>query len=96
MVTEKENDIRIGDLVKWFDYYAEGNIVRDAGHGLVIRVLGKSQPPLPGETVLYLVHRAARCGQEWYARRDIDLLAEGAAKKKALTPLGKAIALVAG
>jgi|TARA_R110000824_G_scaffold293963_1_gene482275 hypothetical protein len=88
MVTEKENDIRIGDLVKWFDYYAEGDIVRDVGHGLVLRVLGRSQPPLPGETVLYLVHRASRYGQEWYARRDIDLLSEGAAKKKALNAVG--------
>jgi hypothetical protein len=30
-----------------------------------------------------LVHRAARYGQEWYTRADIDLLAEGAVKKKA-------------
>ena len=83
MVTEKEDDINIGDLVKWFDYYAEGDIVQDTGHGLVIRVLGKSQPPLRGEAVLYLVHRASRYGQEWYTRADIDLLAEGALKKKA-------------
>ena len=94
MVAEKENsldlndinDIKIGDLVKWFDYYDEGDIVRDAGWGLVVRVLGRSQPPLPGESVLYLVHRVHRVhrqGQEWYTRDNIDLIAEGTIKKKA-------------
>lgn len=83
MVIENDNDINIGDLVKWFDYYAEGDIVRDAGWGLVLRILDKSQPPHPGETKLYLVLRVHRGDQEWYARRDIDLVAEGVAKKKA-------------
>ena len=84
MVTETDiNDIKIGDLVKWFEYYAEGDIVRDAGWGLVVRVLERSQPPLPGEFVLYLVHRVHRQGQEWYARCNIDLMVEGAIKKKA-------------
>ena len=89
MVAEEENDIndindiKIGDLVKWFEYYAEGDIVRDAGWGLVVRVLGRSQPPLPGESVLYLVHRVHRQGQEWLTRHNIDLFAEGVIKKKA-------------
>lgn len=93
MVTEAEeenslslndiNDIKIGDLVKWFEYYAEGDIVRDAGWGLVVRVLERSQPPHPGESVLYLVHRVHRQGQEWYTRHNIDLIAEGVIKKKA-------------
>ena len=28
----------IGDRVKWYDYYADGAIVRDAGFGLIINL----------------------------------------------------------
>lgn len=28
----------IGDRVKWYDYYADGDIVRDAGFGLIINL----------------------------------------------------------
>ena len=26
----------IGSRVKWYDYYADGDIVRDAGYGLIV------------------------------------------------------------
>jgi hypothetical protein len=71
----------IGDLVKWYDYYAEGDIVRDAGIGIVVRILQKPIPRIHGEYKLYLVQRTARPNQEWYTYQSIDLIAKGVDKE---------------
>ena len=73
MVTE--NKYKIGDLVKWFDYYADGDIVKDAGAGLVVQIINRSSEPWPGERVLYLVHRNSKGTQDWYTDRDMELIA---------------------
>ena len=82
MVTEEENNINIGDLVKWFSYYADGDIVKDAGHGLVLRI---SERLSPHGGPLFLVARPRHGDQQWYSRPNIDLVAEAdrLAKKKA-------------
>ncbi len=45
-----------GDLIKWYEYYADGFMVRDAGYGIIIR-----KTPLPTRcgihTGLYRVFR---------------------------------------
>ena len=87
MVTEEENVIKIGDLVKWFDYYADGDIVKDAGVGIVLRQIDKSSNDWPDQQVLYLVYRMHRGTQEWYRLDDIDLMAKGIPKR----PVCKAI-----
>ena len=28
----------IGSRIKWYDYYADGDIVRDAGYGLIVNL----------------------------------------------------------
>ena len=76
------NDMfEIGDLVKWYDYYAEGDIVRDAGIGIVVKILQKPIPRMRREYKLYLVQRAARPNQEWYTCQSIDLIAKGVNKE---------------
>ena len=84
VVTGAIEEINIGDLVKWYDYYAEGDIVRDAGLGMVLRILQKPVPPYSGskgESELYLVQRMGRPNQEWYASHAIDIIAKGEGKK---------------
>jgi len=75
MVTEYENKYKIGDLVKWYEYYADGDIVKDAGRGLVVQILNRSSEPWEGERVLYLVYRNRKGTQEYYTGRDLELIA---------------------
>tara|TARA_R110001583_G_scaffold84781_4_gene222656 strand:- start:5788 stop:6006 length:219 start_codon:yes stop_codon:yes gene_type:complete len=30
--------IKVGDIVRWYDYYAEGNIIRDGGEGFITKI----------------------------------------------------------
>ena len=62
-----------GDLVRWFDYYAEGDIVRNAGKGIitevnVIRVLNKY------DHITYQVYRAEHGDTAIYGEYEIDPL----------------------
>lgn len=36
------SEIKVGDIVRWYDYYADGNIVRNGGKGFVTEIRGKS------------------------------------------------------
>ena len=69
----EEKDIGIGDMVKWYEYYAEGDIVRDAGLGVVTRVIEPTGKPYIGEETLYLVVHNAEMYTDWYVRRNIEL-----------------------
>ena len=90
MVTEEENTINVGDLVRWFEYYADGDIVKDAGMGIVLRhTMISSGRPL--QAVLYLVYHMQRGTQEWYRRDDLDIIAHGIPKR----PTCKAISRLA-
>jgi len=84
VVAVDSEEINIGDLVKWYDYYAEGDIVRDAGWGLVLRILQKPVPPYSGskgKSELYLVQRMGRPNRDWYTSHSIDIIAKGGSKK---------------
>ena len=34
--------MQVGDVVKWWEFYAEGDIVRDAGYGVVIETASEN------------------------------------------------------
>ena len=42
--TLKEEDIIIGQLIKWYELYADGYLVRDAGNGIVLNIDSRSYP----------------------------------------------------
>ena len=35
-MTNEPRDIKVGDLVRWFEMYAEGDIVKDGGLGSIL------------------------------------------------------------
>ena len=37
-MTNEPRDIEVGDLVRWFETYAEGDIVKDGGLGSILEI----------------------------------------------------------
>ena len=75
--------VDVGDLVKWFDYYADGDIVKDAGLGIVLRIIERPDPPHTHSYFaheLYLIQRMDKVGQHWYADHSLDLVAKAVQK----------------
>ena len=62
--------IEIGDLVKWFEYYADGEIVRNGGTGIV----------LEQSKVNIKVFCTKKRHAQWFSIRDIELIKKGAYK----------------
>ena len=62
--------IEIGDLVKWFEYYADGDIVRDGGTGIVLE---------QSNTNVKVFCTKKRHAQ-WFSIREIDLIKKGSYK----------------
>lgn len=66
--------VTVGDRVHWYDYYADGSIVRDAGHGIVIEErhvnLDRRQ------YAQYAVLRDGSAEVEWHSRWEIETMEE--------------------
>ena len=62
--------IEIGDLVKWFEYYADGEIIRNGGTGIVL------EQSNPNFKVFCTKKRIA----QWFSIREIDLINKGTYK----------------
>ena len=66
--------VAVGDRVHWYDYYADGSIVRDAGHGIVIEErhinLDRRQ------YAQYAVLRDGSAEVEWRSRWEIETMEE--------------------
>ena len=75
-----KTNYEIGDLVRWYEYYAHGDIIRDGGVGVVL----ENTTPVTGaiRSVNYRVKvfctkkRLAR----WFSIREIDLIKKGVYK----------------
>tara|TARA_R100000008_G_scaffold62854_1_gene40127 strand:- start:3251 stop:3487 length:237 start_codon:yes stop_codon:yes gene_type:complete len=65
-----------GDLVRWFEYYAEGDIVRDAGKGIITEV-NASRVFKKYDHITYEVYRAEYGNTALYAERELDPLIPG-------------------
>ena len=54
-------DFNIGQLVKWYEPYADGDLIKDAGHGIVIKKntydLGFAEGPYTNYTVYRNKHK---------------------------------------
>jgi len=64
MKNSKYKSYERGDLVKWFEYYADGDIVRDGGTGIVIDIRATG--------VKVFVTKKQRA--QWFSIRDVDLI----------------------
>jgi hypothetical protein len=64
----------VGDRVHWYDYYADGSIVRDAGRGIVIeeRRINFSR----GLEPQYAVLKDGATEVEWRDRWEIETMEE--------------------
>ena len=62
-----------GDLVRWFDYYGEGDIVRDAGRGIIaeVNVLSVFNKY---DHITYQVYRAEYGDTAMYGEYELDPL----------------------
>tara|TARA_Y100000592_G_scaffold87593_1_gene142334 strand:+ start:88 stop:378 length:291 start_codon:yes stop_codon:yes gene_type:complete len=66
--------VTIGDRVFWYDYYADGSIVRDAGRGIVI-----DERHTNLDRRLYAQYAVLRDGStevEWRSRWEIETMEE--------------------
>ena len=66
--------IEIGDLVKWFEYYADGDIVRDGGTGIVLECLTTRNP------LRIKVFCTKKRLAQWFSIREIELIKKGTYK----------------
>ena len=62
--------IEIGDLVKWFEYYADGEIIRNGGTGIVLEQSNTN----------FKVFCTKKRIAQWYSIREIDLINKGTYK----------------
>jgi hypothetical protein len=75
----EEIEFRVGDLVKWWTFYADGDIVSDAGRGIVVEAIEKVHviPHTLSENVrydLYRVYMFQSNSDEWFPGYHLQLL----------------------
>ena len=67
-----ENNIMVGDLVKWFETYSDINIVRDQGTGTVLKAQVVTNPYDPYGTVRYRVFCHKLGDTKWFVKPYIE------------------------
>ncbi len=66
--------VAVGDRVLWYEYYADGSIVRDAGHGIIVE---ESHINLDQrQYVQYAILRDGSTEVEWRSRWEIETMEE--------------------
>ena len=68
----QNNEIIVGDLVKWFETYDDINIVRDYGSGTVLKKQSVSNPYDPQGTVRYRVFCHKLGDAKWFVKPYIE------------------------
>ena len=73
-----EVDFKIGDMVKWWTFYAEGDIVSNAGRGIIIEAVTKVRViPHCTEDIeydLYRVYMFDSNSDEWFPGYHLQIL----------------------
>jgi hypothetical protein len=69
--------IIVGDLVKWFETYADINIVRDCGSGTVLKKEKITNPYDPYGTVRYRVFCHKLGDTKWFVKPYIEKHGKG-------------------
>ena len=72
-----DNKIVVGDLVKWFEVYADIDIVRDAGSGTVLKAQKVTNPYDPHGTMRYRVFCHKLGNAKWFVKPYIEKFEQG-------------------
>ena len=70
-------EISVGDLVKWFETYADINIVRDVGSGTVLKTQKVTNPYDPHGTIRYQVFCHKLGDAKWFVKPYIEKFEQG-------------------
>jgi hypothetical protein len=68
----QDNEIVVGDLVKWFEVYADMDIVRDTGSGTVFKTQKVTNPYDPYGTIRYRVFCHKLGDTRWFVKPYIE------------------------
>jgi len=65
--------LKQGDLVKWYEYYADGDIIRDGGVGIILE--GPSGPLKPHWR--FKVFCTKKHAAQWFNVTELELIKKG-------------------
>jgi hypothetical protein len=68
----QDNKIIVGDLVKWFQIYADIDIIRDTGSGTVLKTEKVTNPYDPNGTMRYSVFCHKLNDIKWFVKPYIE------------------------
>ena len=68
----QNNEIIVGDLVKWFEIYADIDIIRDTGSGTVLKTQIVTNPYDPHGTMRYRVFCHKLGDTRWFVKPYIE------------------------
>ena len=69
-----------GDLVRWYEYYAEGDIVRDGGVGIVLDNTTPVTGTIQSRNYRVKVFCSKKHVAQWFNVSEIELLKKGTYK----------------
>lgn len=65
-------DMQIGELVKWFEPYADGDLVKDVGYGVILRKNEYELGFSTGKYVNYTVYRNKHSDTMRFEPRELE------------------------
>jgi len=77
---EQEPSLEIGDLVKSFEYYANGDIVRDGGVGIVLESPVPQVGSIRSVNYRVKVYCTKKYSARWFHTSEIELINKGTYK----------------
>jgi len=69
-------ELEVGELVKWYESYAEGFMTKDAGYGIIIAVNTYELGFNEGKYTNYTVYRNKHSDTMRFTRKELEILNE--------------------
>ena len=69
-------ELEVGELVKWYESYAEGFMTKDAGYGIVVAVSTYELGFTEGKHTSYTVYRNKHSDTMRFTRKELEILSE--------------------
>lgn len=69
-------ELEVGELVKWYESYAEGFMTKDAGYGIIIAVNTYELGFDEGKYTNYTVYRNKHSDTMRFTRKELEILNE--------------------
>ncbi len=72
--------MRKGDLVRWYEYYADGDIVRDSGIGIILESdqwRHDEESSLRFSSIVHVIFKVYKLNEgtcEWFSDHHVDVL----------------------